>query len=177
RQQGWDAAIHKHLRYGGKLIGICGGLQMLGTTIHDPLGIEGEVGSSAGLGLLELETTLAAHKQLCNVTGALSLNYAAIIGYEIHAGISQGAALQHPAAWLDGNRPDGTISSDGQILATYVHGIFDTQSSCDALLTWAGLRQAASPDLDALYEASLNRLADNVEQHLDTQKLKALLNL
>ncbi|ARU32706.1 cobyric acid synthase CobQ [Sulfuriferula sp. AH1] len=177
KQKGWDSAIARHLRYGGKLIGICGGLQMLGTAIHDPLGIEGEAGSSAGLGLLELETTLAASKQLRNVSGILSLNHAAIAGYEIHAGISQGAALQHPAAWLDGNRPDGAISPDRQILATYVHGIFDIPASCDALLAWAGLHQAHSPDLDALYEASLDRLADNVEQHLDTSKLKAMLNL
>ncbi|WP_124948466.1 cobyric acid synthase [Sulfuriferula thiophila] len=176
KQQGWDSAIARHLRYGGKLIGICGGLQMLGTAIHDPLGIEGEAGSSAGLGLLELETTLAAHKQLRNVSGMLSLNHAAIAGYEIHAGISQGTALQHPAAWLDG-KPDGAISPDGQVLATYVHGIFDMPASCDALLAWAGLQQAASPDLDALYEASLDILADNVEQHLDTSKLKAMLKL
>lgn len=176
KQKGWHCAIARHLRYGGKLIGICGGLQMLGTAIHDPLGIEGEAGSSAGLGLLALETTLAASKQLRNVSGTLSLNHTAITGYEIHAGISQGTALQHPAAWLDG-QPDGAISPDGQILATYVHGIFDTPASCDALLAWAGLQQAASPDLGALYEASLDILADNVEQHLDTQLLKALLSL
>src|SRR5512143_3045411 len=64
RRAGWDTALQRHLRYGGKVIGICGGLQMLGETVHDPLGLEGEAGSSAGLGLLELSTTLAAEKQL-----------------------------------------------------------------------------------------------------------------
>ena len=177
KQQGWDSAIDKHLRYGGKIIAICGGLQMLGTAIHDPLGIEGETGSTAGLGLLALETTLTAHKQLRNVSGTLSLDQSSISGYEIHAGVSHGTALQHPATWLDGNRPDGAISPDGQILATYVHGIFDQPAASDALLNWAGLQQAHSPDLDALYEASLNTLADNVEQHLNTAQLKALLKL
>ncbi len=93
RAAGWDAAIKQHLRYGGKLIGICGGLQMLGQHIHDPLGIEGEAGSSAGLGLLELSTTLAAEKQLRNVRGTLSLEDAPVSGYEIHAGSLQRSGI------------------------------------------------------------------------------------
>ena len=56
RERGWDEI--RHLRYGGRLLGICGGLQMLGERLHDPLGLEGAAGSSAGLGLLALETTL-----------------------------------------------------------------------------------------------------------------------
>src|SRR5512135_1924799 len=118
RAAGWDAALKQHLRYGGKLIGICGGLQMLGQYIHDPLGIEGEIGSSKGLGLLEYSTTLAAEKQLRNVRGKLMLEDAPIAGYEIHAGVSTGAALHHPAAQLESGA-DGAISDDGQILATY----------------------------------------------------------
>ncbi|NOT18438.1 MAG: cobyric acid synthase [Sulfuriferula sp.] len=177
RQQGWDSAIHKHLRYGGKIIGICGGLQMLGNAIHDPLGIEGAAGSSVGLGLLDFATTLAAHKQLRNVSGTLSLNGALIAGYEIHAGITSGAALAHPAAHLSDGRTDGAISADGQILASYVHGLFDTPASCDALLAWAGLCHAASPDLHTLYETSLNCLADNIEAHLDIAKLKTWLKI
>jgi adenosylcobyric acid synthase len=177
RQQGWDSAIHKHLRYGGKIIGICGGLQMLGNAIHDPLGIESAAGSSAGLGLLDFATTLAADKQLCNVSGTLSLNAAPIVGYEIHAGITSGVALTHPAAYLSDGRTDGAISSDDQILASYVHGLFDTPASCDALLAWAGLCHAASPDLHAMYETSLNRLADNIETHLDIAKLKIWLKI
>jgi adenosylcobyric acid synthase len=177
RQQGWDTAIRKHLRYGGKIIGICGGLQMLGNAIHDPLGIEGAAGTSAGLGLLDFATTLAAHKQLRNVNGTLSLNGAPIAGYEIHAGITSGVALAHPTAQLADGRTDGAISADGLILASYVHGLFDTPASCGALLAWAGLRHAISPDLHALYEISLNRLADNIEAHLDTQKLKTWLKI
>jgi len=182
RESGWEAAIQRHLRYGGKLIGICGGLQMLGQEIHDPLGLEGEAGSSAGLGLLELSTTLQAEKQLRNVCGTLMLENAPVSGYEIHAGISVGRALQHPAVQLEHGAdgaisPDGTISGDGQILATYLHGLFESCAATDALLRWAGLGEAATPDYRARREADLERLADAVEQYLDTAQLRELFAL
>lgn len=176
RSSGWEAAIRRHLRYGGKLIAICGGLQMLGSAIHDPFGIEGEPGSSAGLGLLELSTTLAAEKQLRNVRGTLSLENAPVTGYEIHAGVSSGYALQHPALQLE-HGADGTISVDGQILATYLHGLFESREATDALLRWAGLREVVTPDYHARREADLERLADAVEQHLDTALLAKLFEL
>jgi adenosylcobyric acid synthase len=88
RAQGWEGAIHRHLRYGGKLIGICGGYQMLGKHIHDPYGLEGEAGSSNGLGLLDLETTLESEKQLRNAGGGLAIGDAPVSGYEIHAGVT-----------------------------------------------------------------------------------------
>jgi adenosylcobyric acid synthase len=176
RAAGWDTAIKQHLRYGGKLIGICGGLQMLGQHIHDPLGIEGEAGSSAGLGLLELNTTLATEKQLRNVRGTLLLEDVAVAGYEIHAGVSSGAALQRPALQLE-HGADGAISHDGQILATYLHGLFDPPEACNALLRWAGLREVQTPDYRARCEADLERLADAVESCLDTAKLRELFEL
>ena len=176
RRAGWEAAIDRHLRYGGKLIGICGGLQMLGRAIHDPLGIEGEPGSSAGLGLLEFDTTLAAEKQLRNVRGTLALEDAPVAGYEIHAGISAGPALQHPALQLE-RGPDGAVSEDGQIFATYLHGLFESPQATDALLHWAGLGEASTPDYHARREADIDRLADAVEQHLDVVKLGELFQL
>ncbi|KAF0206515.1 MAG: cobyric acid [Gallionellaceae bacterium] len=176
RRAGWETSINKHLRYGGKIIGICGGLQMLGTAIHDPLGIEGEAGSSTGLGLLELSTTLEAEKQLRNVRGTLLLEDAPVSGYEIHAGISSGTALQHPALQL-AQGADGAISPDGQILATYLHGLFDSTEACNALLRWAGLREVQTPDYRARCEADIDRLADAVESHLDTAKLRDLFHL
>jgi adenosylcobyric acid synthase len=176
RKAGWETVLQKHLRYGGKLIGICGGLQMLGQEIHDPFGIEGEAGSSAGLDLLELSTTLEKEKQLRNVHGTLMLEGAPISGYEIHAGVSAGAALQHPATQLEYGA-DGAISSDGQILATYLHGLFESAAATDALLRWAGLREAATPDYRARREADIDRLADAVEQHLDTAQLRELFAL
>ena len=168
RAQGWDAAILRHLRYGGKLIGVCGGMQMLGTAVHDPLGLEGPARSVAGLGLLDFETTLAAHKRLERVEGTVL--GAAVSGYEIHAGTSRGPALRFPAVRLDG-RCDGALSADGQILATYVHGLFDAPESCAALLAWAGLEGAARIDYRVLREDSIERLADAIAGNVDLEAL------
>ena len=180
RSQGWAEAIARHLRYGGKLIGVCGGFQMLGRAIHDPLGLEGEPGTTAGLGWLDMETRLAAEKRLTNSRGYLTLELnsskTAVTGYEIHAGVTSGPALARPALQLaDG--PDGAISADGQILGTYLHGLFEHPDACDALLAWAGLDRPQSRDYAELREADIERLADAVETHLDTATLGRLLGL
>lgn len=172
RAQGWADAIVRHLRYGGRVIGICGGMQMLGTRIDDPEGVEGLPGSSEALGLLELNTRLEREKQLRNVNGQLVLG-PAFSGYEIHMGISHGPALARPAAITEG-RPEGAMSADGRILATYVHGIFDAPAACAALLEWAGMNGAQGVDLAALREASLERLADSVQQKLEIGALRTL---
>ncbi|MDR0210594.1 MAG: cobyric acid synthase [Pseudomonas putida] len=174
RERGWDVAIARHLRYGGKVIGICGGLQMLGREVQDPLGLEGPAGSSPGLGLLDFVTVLEAEKQLRNVRGTLGLEQAAVGGYEIHAGVTRGPALERPAVQLDDGRCDGAISADGQVLATYLHGLFEGSHSCAALLRWAGLEDAQTIDYDAVRERDIERLADLVEQHLDTVRLRQL---
>ncbi|NNM69417.1 MAG: cobyric acid synthase [Gallionella sp.] len=176
RAAGWETAIKQHLRYGGKLIAICGGLQMLGQHIHDPLGIEGAAGSSAGLGLLALDTTLAAEKQLRNVRGTLLFEHAPVSGYEIHAGVSTGAALLQPLLQME-HGAEGAISADGQILATYVHGLFESTQATSALLRWAGLGEVHTPDYRARREADIERLADALEQHLDMNKLTELFGL
>ncbi|MDU9403737.1 cobyric acid synthase [Pseudomonas sp. zfem004] len=177
RARGWDTAIARHLRYGGKLIGICGGLQMLGREVHDPLGLEGPAGASAGLGLLDYETVLEAEKQLRNVSGTLALEQSPIAGYEIHAGVTRGPALEYPAVQLQDGRSDGAISADGQILATYLHGLFEGSQSCAALLRWAGLADVQAIDYEALRERDIERLADLVEQHLDTAHLRQLCGI
>ena len=171
-EQGWDAAIQRHLRYGGKLVGICGGFQMLGAEIDDPLGVEGAQGCSAGLGLLDMRTTLEAAKQLANVQGELLLGAGApLTGYEIHMGVSRGAALAHPAVRFSDGREDGAISEDGQLLGTYAHGLFDTPEALGALLDWAGLKGAQAVDLAARREADLDRLADAMAAHMDLERL------
>ncbi|WP_343224902.1 cobyric acid synthase [Cognatilysobacter bugurensis] len=176
RAHGWDDAIARHLRYGGRVLGICGGLQMLGRAVHDPLGIEGAAGSSDGLGWLDLETTLAPTKQLRNVTGRLAMSGidAPVRGYEIHCGVSEGAALGRPFAQLDDGRPDGACSADGRVLGTYLHGPFDDPDALQALLHWAGFENATRLDMRALREDSLERLADTVDAHLDTGALLRL---
>jgi len=183
RANGWEPALRRHLRYGGKVIGICGGMQMLGQWVHDPAGLEGPAGSSPGLGWLDFQTTLAPHKQLRQVSGRLAGDDvkpgAGVRGYEIHMGVSTGPGLERPALWLDDGdgqaRPDGSRSDDDQVLATYVHGVFDEPAACQALLRWAGLQTAQGVDLAALREASIERLADTLAAHLDLNALLAPL--
>lgn len=168
RAQGWSEYLARHLRYGGKLMGICGGLQMLGTAVHDPHGIEGASGSSTGLGYLDYTTTLQPHKQLHNVQGKLAQAHEPVRGYEIHAGISEGQGLKNPFALLDDGRSDGAISDDGNIIATYLHGVFEMPQ---ALLQWAGLCVPQEFDYHALREQNLERLADTLEAHLDMERI------
>ena len=177
REMGWEDALRRHLRYGGKLIGICGGLQMLGRQIHDPQGFEGTPGSQPGLGLLDYETSLLREKTLQNVSGTLTLpGSPALTGYRIHMGVTHGPALAAPLALLDG-QPEGAMSADGQIIATYCHGLFDSPAALDALLTWAGCRPQAAFDANARRERDLDRLADAVEQHLRLDLLTECLGL
>ncbi len=193
RAQGWEQAIRRHLRYGGKLMGLCGGYQMLGASVSDPHGLEGEPGDSPGLGWLEIDTVLEPEKQLRRVLGHLAPPVGAacgrdsdqanrghrplpqVEGYEIHAGVTRGADLERPVALLD-HGPDGALSADGQVLGSYVHGIFDHPEACAALLAWAGLPSAGdAPDMHALREAGIERLADGVEAHLDMARIIDIL--
>ena len=174
RDNGWEEAIRRHLRYGGKLIGICGGYQMLGEAIHDPQGLEGEPGSSNGLGWLAMETTLHEEKQLTRVAGRLLLEDTRVEGYEIHMGISHGPALRRPLIELEGST-DGALSEDKQVLGTYLHGLFDHPEAATALLRWAGLDAAEGIDYATLRERELDRLADMMEARLDLSSLQALL--
>ncbi len=169
RENGWENAIRAHLRYGGKLIGICGGFQMLGHSISDPEGIEDQAGESPGLGLLEINSDLKEEKQLERVTGQLVLNQSRfpVTGYEIHCGVSAGSGMNHFSILLDDGRTEGCLSPDNKILGTYLHGLFDHPQSCDALMQWAGLAKPESIDLATVRERQLDRLADTLEQTLD----------
>ena len=169
RAQGHEATIKRHLRYGGKLIGLCGGYQILGRRLHDPAGIEGSPGTIEGLGLLDCETTLEVEKQLMNVSGRLALDDAPMSGYEIHMGVTTGPALNMPAVRFDDGRSDGVLSND--IIGTYCHGLFARPEALTALLAWAGAGGIAAVDLSARREADLDRLADAVETSLDWKVL------
>lgn len=176
QQTAWPQAIQKHLRYGGKVIGICGGFQMLGQTINDPDGIEGEVGKSSALDLLDMDTTLTTQKQLLNVSGKINIDGSDIQGYEIHAGISQGPALSHPFCYLEhGN--DGAISLDNNILGTYVHGLFEHSAACTTILSWAGLTDVQATDYHAKRDGEIERLADMIEEHMAVDVLYDLLGI
>ncbi|BAJ00630.1 cobyric acid synthase [Shewanella violacea] len=193
RQQAWDIGIKKHLRYGGKVLGICGGYQMLGQLIDDPSGVEGRPGVSAGLGLLPLFTELQSKKVLRQVTGELSLlgEQAEVKGYEIHCGESrqqtQVKGLIQPlsltpqnsvldgASTTEGAFHDGMLAEDGQVLGTYLHGLFDSADACALLLKWAGMADAKPIDIDAIRDQQLNRFADQLEKDLDMDKLEQIL--
>lgn len=170
RDNGWPQAIEKHLRYGGKVIGICGGFQMLGEHITDPDAVESDLDAVAGLGWLPISTVLKPEKQLINRHGRL-WSGAAVSGYEIHAGVSR---VEGAAAITIEGQPEGCLTE--QVMGTYLHGLFDHPDALQALLHWAGLAQVESFDYDALKEREINRLADAVEASIDWQKWREALS-
>ncbi|MFZ6844340.1 cobyric acid synthase [Undibacterium sp. RuTC16W] len=165
-QQGWQPVLEKHLRYGGKIVGICGGYQMLGHVVSDPHGVEGTPGDSAGLGLLDITTELTQDKRLQQVTGRCLFGndgaVAKVSGYEIHMGITYASNETQAVFELDNDSKEleGSRSPDDLILGTYLHGLFDHPEACAALLAWAGLRSEVNVDLAALRENSIDRVAD-----------------
>lgn len=180
--QGWREQIARHLRYNGKILGICGGYQILGQTIADPTGVEGTPGTSTGLGLLDIQTQLQPHKQLIRAAGTCTLNESdsTISGYEIHCGQSTGTGTKRPFAWISDNdttnnnnnpRPDGAISSDNQVAGTYLHGLFESADVVRAVIKWATDKTITAQDWQAIREQEIERLADAVEEHLDIDAL------
>lgn len=170
RANGWDIDILAHHRSGGAVLGICGGYQMLGRSISDPDGIEGAPGTSAGLGLLDVETVLTPVKQL-RVEAAIHVaSSTAIAGYHMHMGDTTGPDRARPFSQV-GFEPEGATSADGRVLGTYLHGLFAADDFRRAFLG-----QAASPDLsyEAGIEVALDGLAAHLETHLDIDALLAL---
>lgn len=148
---------------------------MLGVSIDDPEVIEGTPGITAGLGLLDMRTTITPHKKLENVAGRLSLDGSPVTGYEIHAGVTTGPALDKPAVLFEG-RGEGAVSDDGQLLGTYLHGVFEKAEACNALLEWAGLKRPAAIDYKTLREKEIDRLAGTLESSLDVDAILRLLD-
>jgi adenosylcobyric acid synthase len=173
KSQGWEKHLKQHLRYGGKVIGICGGLQMLGKWILDPEHIEGKQDKQAGLELFDYQTTLKPHKTLTNVTGQLLCHSnanavedsATVLGYEIHAGHTTGYPKQAAIQFKNG-ATDGAISDDNQLLVSYLHGLFDQPKALTQLLSWAGFTPNTPFDIHAVREQQLERLADSLENNL-----------
>lgn len=175
KKMGWEEAINKHLRYGGRLIGLCGGFQMLGKTIYDPKGVEGQPGLSLGLGFLQMETTLDAKKYLKKIKGIFTDSQTSVVGYEIHAGTSQGLALKKPVMTING-KPEGAFSNDNLIMGTYLHGIFDQPQACQAILNWAGYISKRAINLDDQREAGINLITNALEDNFDFSVLKLALD-
>ena len=184
KESDWQASIQKHLRYGGKVIGICGGYQMLGNVLNDPHAIESTLNSLEGFGLLDITTDLEPEKQLKKVAGkmiAQGFNNIDIQGYEIHCGVSR---ANTPLTKLLSLTPDetsnaqydGFINDDNNVLGTYLHGLFDSPAACNQLLSWAGLESHTATNLDSLREQQLDRLAHCLHENLDASFWNAFNN-
>lgn len=166
---GWEDHVHKHLRYGGKVMGICGGFQMLGNAIRDTNGIEGTIGSTTTFGYLDFETELLESKQLKNVAGHVIGSDVHFKGYEIHAGESRGPAFDNCLFELNSHQ-DGIINQDNSVLGSYIHGIFDEKPMLEYLLTWAGLKSIEAFDYKLHQEREIDRLANEVEKAIPYEK-------
>ncbi|MEO0618528.1 MAG: cobyric acid synthase [Pseudomonadota bacterium] len=162
RASGWAVDLKAHIRRGGHVLGLCGGYQMLGTTISDPDGIEGAVGVTPGLGLLDLETVLTPEKTLTEVTAVHCETGTTVSGYEMHIGQSDGGDRMRPFLDVDG-RGEGAIRRDGRVYGTYLHGIFANDAFRSAFLSALGARATSGLAYDAVVEDTLDALADHME--------------
>ncbi|EYD76525.1 Cobyric acid synthase [Rubellimicrobium mesophilum DSM 19309] len=172
REQGWDVDILAHRRRGGRVLGLCGGFQMLGRRIEDPDGVEGSPGGVDGLGLLDVTTVMGREKRLARVEGVHPASGARVAGYEIHMGRTEGLDLQRAWLSLEG-RPEGAASGDGRVQGTYLHGLFAADAFRAAWLAELGVAGAGF-DWEGQVEATLDALAAHVERHLDLDALLAL---
>ncbi|MDQ1902620.1 cobyric acid synthase [Paracoccus sp. WLY502] len=172
RAQGWDIDLKAHHRRGGRILGICGGFQMLGNSIVDSHGIEGEAGETEGLGYLDVQTVLAADKRLTRVTAVHALSGLQVAGYEIHLGRTEGIGCLRPFAHIQ-DCPDGARSRDGRVEGTYLHGLFTSDPFRNAWLQGLGAR--TSPfSYAAEIDTVLDELALHIEAHLDVEELLRL---
>jgi adenosylcobyric acid synthase len=195
RSQGWDVDILSHVRHGGRVLGICGGYQMLGRTISDPNGIEGSPRTVPGLGLLDVDTVMTGDKTLREVDGVLT-GFVGVseargtvavgaggvhgeprfAGYEMHVGQTTGVGASRPMLRLSDGSPDGGVSADGRIAGCYVHGLFGVTEARAALVAAIG----AAPSLDdhnARVDAALDEIAEELERCLDIAALAAIAGL
>ncbi|MEG6508925.1 cobyric acid synthase [Methyloligella sp. 2.7D] len=166
RETGWDIDIRAHLRRGGKLLGICGGYQMLGRRIADPDGIEGEPGTSEGLGLLDIETTLTDEKILAEVSGISLPGEVPFQGYEMHVGRTDGPDCARAVLRFADGRTDGAADPTGAIAGCHVHGLFADDRQRSAWMAWFGGGEAGTA-YEETVEAALDALAAHLEAHVD----------
>jgi adenosylcobyric acid synthase len=175
-ERGFDEALHG---FPGAVVGLCGGYQLLGTRIHDPLGVEGAGGDEPGIGLLPITTVFAADKRTMRVEGRAHVPWASdvpITGYEIHMGRTTAPAGTPNLVRITqrGNDScdeiDGCRSDDGRVWGCYIHGIFANDAFRRGWLGTLGWRDRGVVAPRDPYE----RLADHVEAHLDARQLDQL---
>ena len=171
RAQGWDIDILAHARRGGKVLGLCGGYQMLGRSVSDPEGIEGPPETVAGLGLLEAETVLGGAKTLTRIAGRSLADGEPFAGYEIHVGRTE--TRERPLLAFADGREEGAESRDGRVRGCYVHGLFGDDAQRRAWLAWIGA-PASALAYEAEVEATLDRLAEHLERRVRIEALLAM---
>jgi adenosylcobyric acid synthase len=171
RAAGFDIDIAAHVRRGGRVLGLCGGYQMLGRRIGDPAGIEGPAATVEGLGLLDIETVLVGDKRLEAAHG--EAGGAPFSGYEMHMGVTTGPDCARPFGRLADGSPEGAVSTDGRVIGTYVHGLFADDRQRSAWLARLGAEPSAIAH-DALVESTLDRLAAHLAAHIDLDRLLKL---
>ena len=170
RAQGWDIDIRAFVRQGGRVLGICGGYQMLGRAVRDPHGVEGPAGEAAGLGLLDVDTEITAEKRLVEVAGNELSTGCTIAGYEMHVGQTRGPDCGRPMLRL-GHGADGAVSTDGRVRGCYVHGLFAHDAFRHAWLRQFHERRASGISYHDTVDTALDGIAAALERHLDMQRL------
>ena len=176
RENGWDVDLHAHIRRGGMVLGLCGGFQMLGQSLADPDGIEGEPAVADGLGWLDIETVLTVEKTLLETEGVACQSGLSVSGYEMHVGRSEGSGLDRPFLELRG-RPEGAVSRDGRVIGCYVHGLFANDAFRQDFLNRVRKREASSIAYEQQVDETLDLLADHLERHLDIGAMMAIAGL
>ncbi len=175
KANGWDIDLKAHLRRGGRVLGLCGGYQMLGQTVTDPDGVEGETAAIEGLRLLDVSTRLTADKTLIEAAGIDHATGAKVRGYEMHVGRTEGADCTRPMLSL-ADRADGAVSADGRVMGCYLHGIFASDEFRAAFLKTLRPDYASSLVFDARVDATLDALADHLERHVDVARIWEIAN-
>jgi adenosylcobyric acid synthase len=170
RAQGWEHDLHAYVRRGGRVLGICAGLQMLGRSVRDPLRIEGSREHSIGLGLLDLDTEMSAQKILREVRGVETTTGARIDGYEMHVGVSRGPATANPMVRFDDGCVDGAVAAHGRVMGCHVHGIFHAAEFRSALIASLGGRSSGH-DHTQHVQAALDEIAQCLARVLDVEAL------
>ncbi|MEC1177114.1 cobyric acid synthase [Metasolibacillus meyeri] len=182
KQTGLGAAIVALYQAGTKIVGICGGYQMLGEVLIDTEGIEGDGSTAQGLGLLPIETVFFPEKQTVQVAGIILATNEEVTGYEIHLGrttLKEGAT---PFVKMADGRLDGAITADGQVIGTYLHGIFHNRHLTRRLINELRVQKGLAPLALAiktdteLRDEAYERLDQHVRAHLDMDKLYTILH-
>ena len=169
KANGWHIDIAAHVRRGGAVVGLCGGYQMLGTSVADPEGIEGPAGSETGLALLDVATVLAGDKRLVAASGTAATGEA-VSGYEMHMGVTTGADRARPLLRLEGGE-DGAVSPDGRIMGSYLHGLFASDAFRAGFLGRLRTRESSGIAFEAGVEAALDDLASGLDAALDLDRI------